>query len=600
MNDSVNAFRAGLVVIVAVAIGLYFFGASRKSTLTEDNSHKYFAYMTDASGINAKSLITVAGLQVGEIQGVKLVPAMFKDIVSDPEKIPEGQDPNEVLRVARVDFRIIDTIAIPKNSWLKKESLGLLGAKALFLELGNAQSDVEPGGQIRNVRSQTGMDVIFAKLEAVAGDIESITARMDEDLVGITKDIKGITGRLNKFIEGDGDNPPLDELYSMVMTDVRRVVNTINKAVKNVDGVVTENDRAFKGLLANLERISEDVEELTGGGTDADGGPEGDLRATVASVKKITDDLSVITSSFSELVGENDGEFADQFKQLKVTLAELNRSLSNLSEVTGRVERGEGTIGRLLTDERMADKLEDAVVGASDFVASLTSLETHIDLGVYYNFRRGASNVNFQIRIQPKPDKYYLVEIVDDSGSIERLTRTITGTETFAGETAVTEREIIAVDNNQVRITAMFAKRFFDFLVLRAGLLETSGGVGADMFFWDDRIHFRADLFNFGGPRNHVDGTDSLRFGGQTLFGRPFAAPRLRTWLKFQPIPHLYAIAGVDDLLNFGYDAVWSGQGNIPNPALAADGFGIDVFFGVGITFKDDDLRNILPFIPSF
>ena len=75
MTHTLNAFRAGLVVIIAVAVGAYFFISSRKSTLTDANSNPYFAYMTDASGINAKSLITVAGLQVGEIQAVTLTTA---------------------------------------------------------------------------------------------------------------------------------------------------------------------------------------------------------------------------------------------------------------------------------------------------------------------------------------------------------------------------------------------------------------------------------------------------------------------------------------------------------------------------------------------
>jgi len=577
-----------LVVIIAVAVGAYFFISSRKSTLTDANSNPYFAYMTDASGINAKSLITVAGLQVGEIQAVTLTTAKFKDVVADKEEWPEEQNPEEVLRVAKVDMRIIKSVRIPDDSWLKKESLGLLGAKALFLELGNSTVDVKSGGQIKNVRSATGMDVIFNKLEGVAGNIEKITERLEEDLVGITKDVKGITGTLNRFVQGDGENPPLDELYAMVVGDIRKVVNTINKAVKNVDKMVVKNDESVEKLLANLQRISNDVEQLTGAG-DADAGVDpGDIRKSLASVRQITDDLSVVTASFKEILGENEGELTDGVKKLKNTLTELNSTLENLSEVTGRIERGEGTVGRLLTDEKMADKIEDAVAGASDYVASLTSLETHVDLGTYYNFRRGASNVNFQLRIQPKPDKYYLVEIVDDSGAIERITRTVVGTETVDGQPAVTERQIIAEDQNQVRITAMFAKRFWDFLVLRAGLIETSGGVGADLFFWDDRIHLRTDLFNFGGPRNHIDGTDNIRFQ------RGLVLPRWRTWLKVQPVPFVYAIAGVDDLLNWG----WGGP--VPDPGINAQGYGIDVFFGVGIAFKDDDLRSILPFIPSF
>ena len=75
MTQSSNAFRVGLVLLTAMVIAGYFFVSSRKNTLTNLNSVGYYAYLMDASGINAKSLITVAGLQVGEISEVRLIEA---------------------------------------------------------------------------------------------------------------------------------------------------------------------------------------------------------------------------------------------------------------------------------------------------------------------------------------------------------------------------------------------------------------------------------------------------------------------------------------------------------------------------------------------
>jgi phospholipid/cholesterol/gamma-HCH transport system substrate-binding protein len=129
----------------------------------------------------------------------------------------------------------------------------------------------------------------------------------------------------------------------------------------------------------------------------------------------------------------------------------------------------------------------------------------------------------------------------------------------------------------------MFAKRFFDFLVLRAGLIETTGGVGANIFFWENRVELRSDLFGTRGPRDSLV-TDPI----------PFYLPRWRTLIKAQPIPHLYLSAGIDDVLNsWDFEA---GQGRLYTPQT---GFGFDYFVGIGLTFKDDDLRAILPFIPG-
>jgi phospholipid/cholesterol/gamma-HCH transport system substrate-binding protein len=668
MNETANAFRAGLVVIAAVAIGMYFFVSSRKSTLNDLNSTPYYALLTDSSGLSAKSLISVAGLQVGEIKNISLVDSTVGELSPDRDALakdvrPEfaelndegtldrwvvgentlvkkgetvafvrvekrGKEPQEIavkspkegilygivvepgtpvtgawtlarvsenpekrVRVARVDFVITNEVKLPDDTWAKKESLGLLGAKALFLELGESQTFIEPKGRIKNVRSLTGLDVILNRLEGIADEVESIVSSVEKNIGGITADIKGVTGVLNRFIQGDEDTMPIDELYELVMNEIKKTIVTVEKAVRDVDRIVVKNDEQVTTLLANLEDISADVKEMTAGG---DGGTGGDIRESVGKIRKITDDLSVVTTSLKDVIGENEGEIGDQVKQLKVTMTELNTSLGNLSEITGRIERGEGTVGRLLTDENMANKLEDAVTGATDYISGLTSLEAHIDLGTWYSVRRGSANVALGVKIQPKPDKFYFIEVVDDGGGVERVTRVIDSFQPVPAGTAFVRREQVMTDDNSLRFTANFAKRFFDFLVLRAGIIETSGGVGADLYFWEDRIQLRNDFFNFGGPRNSIDSMDPMYAGHLTL-------PRWRMMLKVQPIPHVYIMGGFDDILN----AVDYGAALDPNnPQLVLrnprfHGYGTDFMIGVGITFRDDDLRTILPFLPS-
>lgn len=635
MSDTQNAFRAGLVIVVGTIIGILFFFASKKTSLDEGNSVAYHALLTDAAGVNAKSLITIAGLQVGEIKTVTLEPVPIGELVPDWDvrvldalgfplsldagaevklvrnedfdgivmaKIQQGKLPSrndvdekkitregalaaaaklksEAIVVARVDFNVNDKYQIPIDSWMKKESLGLLGAKALFLELGPSPTLLKAGERVVNVRSVTGTDALIAQAGAIVADVQSITNKLDKDIGGITGDIKGITGELNRFVNGDGTTKPLDELYTLVMTDLRRLSNTVEVAVKDASNLIKDNDGELKKMVANVQRITADIADLTAKGDGApgvDGGPgdEGDIRATMASVRKVADDLAVVTSQLKTVLGENEDEVGQGVKTLQETMTELNRSLSSLSEVAGRVERGEGTVGRLLTDEKMADKVEAAVAGASDFVTSLTSLETHVDIGTWYNVNRGAATATVGLKLQPKPDKFYLIEVVNDGGGLERLTE--------RDRNGVVIRESVRESDNQLRISAMFAKRFFDFLVLRVGLIETSGGVGANLFLLDDRIELRSDLFNIGAPRDNVDG-DALP---------SFYLPRWRTLLKAQPIPHFYVTAGIDDALNsFGATGY--------QPYNNQLGFGFDYFFGLGLTFKDEDLRSILPFIPG-
>ncbi|MDP2344038.1 MAG: MlaD family protein [Deltaproteobacteria bacterium] len=638
MNDAKNAFRAGLVIIVGVAVALFFFVSSQKTNLDGGNSVSYYAYLTDASGVNAKSMITVAGLQVGEIQKIELVPVTVGELIADyDQRVQLVLDPtglasktivvekndefdaiikklvektgaktpaeaaslkSEPLRVARLLMRVTDSVKLPTDTWVRKESLGVLGAKALFLELGRSPTVLKDGERIVNVRSMTGTDALLVQAEGIISDVRSITKKIDNDVGAITADVRGITGQLNKFINGDGDTPPLNELYKLVMTDLKRLTGTIDSVLRDAQKLIRGNDEQFSLMVANVQRITKDISDLTSAGSAADGklvqkldvegkpvvddkgqpvmiGDEGDLRATMRSVRQISEDLTSVTAQLKGLLGDNGDKVADGVVKLQETVTELNRTLTSLSEVAGRVERGEGTVGRLLTDEKMADKVELAVSGAADFVTGLTSLETHVDVGSWYNFNRERTTTTLSLKLQPKPDKFYLVEIVEDGGNLERFVRT----ERAGDDTRSSIRE----EDNQVRITAMFAKRFFDFLVLRAGLIETTGGVGANIFLFDDRFEIRSDVFGSRSPRDALVTDD---------FG--FYLPRWRTVLKGQPIPHLYLSAGVDDVLN-SFDPV-AGQFRAYNDD---DGYGFDWFVGVGLTFKDDDLRTILPFIPG-
>lgn len=632
MNDAKNAFRAGLVIVAGIACAIFFFASSSKSTLDEGNSVGYHAYLTDASGINAKSLITVAGLQVGEIADIGLVPITVGELVRDfdirVEKIIDPAaavtlPPNdefdgvlrrlvetsgartvaelkalrtEPMRVAKVSMRVTNAVKVPADTWIRKESLGVLGAKALFLELGRSDVILQEGGRIVNVRSMTGTDALLAQAEGIVADVRSITRKLDNDIGGITSDIRGITSQLNRFINGDGESPPLDELYKMAMGDLRRLTNTIDSVLKDARTLINNNDEQFSLLVGNVQRITKDIADLTSPGSggavplvddngrpvlDTDGRPvmssdEGDIRATMKSVRKISDDLTGVTAQLKSILGENGDKVGEGVVQLTETVTELNRTLTSLSEVAGRVERGEGTVGRLLTDEGMAMKVESAVNGAADFVSGLTSLETHVDVGSWYNFNRELTTTTLSLKLQPKPDKFYLVEIVDDGGQLERIVQV----DRDGNDTRSSVRE----EDNQIRITAMFAKRFFDFLVLRAGLIETTGGVGANIFLFDNRFELRSDLFGTRGPRDSLV-TDDIA---------GFYMPRWRTVMKAQPIPHLYVSAGIDDALNaWNFEA---GQARLYTPA---DGYGVDWFLGIGLTFKDDDLRSILPFIPG-
>ena len=164
-----------------------------------------------------------------------------------------------------------------------------------------------------------------------------------------------------------------------------------------------------------------------------------------------------------------------------------------------------------------------------------------------YMFPEAKSYVTLELK--PTRDKYYILEMTSDPFSNYNRTETTT----TPGSTVVTETY-----EDKFKFSLEFAKRWGN-LALRLGMIESTGGVGADYFAFDDRIKFSVDSWNYnskepGNENAHVKATASVGLG-KTIF------------------------------VNAGYD-------NALNTKRAS------AFVGLGLRFDDDDLKYLLGSVP--
>ena len=111
------------------------------------------------------------------------------------------------------------------------------------------------------------------------------------------------------------------------------------------------------------------------------------------------------------------------------------------------------------------------------------------------------------------------------------------------------ERRTTTVDG--LKFSIQFAKRYY-WLALRFGIIENTGGVGANAFFFDDRLELLLDI---------------------NQFGEETRRPRFKALAAMEVVPHVYLTGGVDDFLNPGTT---------------------DFFLGGGVRFNDEDLKYLL------
>ncbi len=221
-------------------------------------------------------------------------------------------------------------------------------------------------------------------------------------------------------------------------------------------------------------------------------------------------------------------------EKLDAVMAKVEQMSDNVASVTTRIEKGEGTVGRLINDEEVYDNLNSTLVTAKKYLNKAD--EIRLAVGVRGE-RQQDSDLNkayVSLKVIPREDKYYLLEIAED-----------------------TRRQDLSTTRNTLNsllYTLVMAKRFSD-LTVRAGLIESAAGVGLDFHLFNDRVTASADLFNLSG------------------YDANAPEPQVKTEIRWNFQKYLYLYVGGDEMLNDYYRTF---------------------LFGGGVMFDEDDLKMAL------
>ncbi|MBV2168283.1 MAG: MCE family protein [Bdellovibrio sp.] len=336
-----------------------------------------------------------------------------------------------------------------------------------------------PVGVIKNITLQDGK----ARIDiTVKSDVPLTTS------ASVEVKSQGILG--DKHVEiypGSPTDPPLDDNAQILtirdgssienlMTSVSEVTSSLKEVAKNLQEATSE-DGTRRHVLG---RIVKNIETLTG-----------DLAQMTTENKEkigdIVDDVHAVTSSLKDIMNDKSD------KGLKETWARLSNSVKNLDEITSKINRGEGAIGKLVSDESTAENVSSAIDGLSGMLDTASRIQTAFDFRAEYLGDVAATKSYIGVQIQPGLDRYYYIAVVDDPAGVVETTRTqVTG----SGNGAPADYTETKTYQNKIKFTVLFAKNFWD-LTLKGGLIENSGGFGVDYHFFRRKLKFSLEAFDF-------------------------------------------------------------------------------------------------------
>ena len=227
-----------------------------------------------------------------------------------------GVKVGKVLKIDIQDGRPATTLGfekirdLPTDSKLVLRSRGMLGEKEIEVQLGSDDSTLADG-------------------TTVAG---STNAGFEELTAGVA-DMARNLNRIVSKVKAEGS-----------VAQVRSILTRVDQAAAGLQAVVDESHGTLPGTLDNLERAAAEARGIVG--------------ENRVGVKQAVANMNAAALRLAAA--------AEQLGSASTSLREL---LANLSAVSEKIRDGEGTLGRLVQDERLYDDL-DRAVNSVDSLAS--------------------------------------------------------------------------------------------------------------------------------------------------------------------------------------------------------------------------------------
>jgi phospholipid/cholesterol/gamma-HCH transport system substrate-binding protein len=249
-----------------------------------------------------------------------------------------------------VKFRVSESgLKIPKDSEAKIVSSSLLGYKQIQLILGTSTEFIQNGDTLHTLIEEDLQTSVNKMIQPLKEKVERLISNVDSILVPI-----------QAILDEEGTRKLAESLQR-----IPRVLQNLERATLRVDTLIAQEKNKLGRIFSNVESIT-------------------------ANLKKNNDVISSILQNVDEIT---DSLAKSNFKE---TIANATSVIEKVDKVMDKVNRGEGTLGALLYDDKLYRQLDDAAQGLNNLI---TDIEDNPERYLHFSF------IHINKKVTPKQPK---------------------------------------------------------------------------------------------------------------------------------------------------------------------------------------------------
>lgn len=232
--------------------------------------------------------------------------------VSSMRLLPSGQ--------ILAEFKVDKQYAIPSNTIARIANTDFLGNKAIIFDLGDSKSTALSGDTLGGGINQNILD----QIEPVQKKAEAVVLIIDSILTSINNTI----------------TPEFQTNVNRSIASIANTLNTLEHTSKQVDGLVGLEKSKIANILTNIELISSNFK----------------------------DNNERISAIFNNLESVSDRAAKANFTE---TIDKANLAVADFQSLIDGINKGNGSLGKLLNDDELYTNLEDASKSLDDLMIDM-------------------------------------------------------------------------------------------------------------------------------------------------------------------------------------------------------------------------------------
>jgi len=358
-----NEAKLGVFIIAGFAVLFWLtFSIGGKKLFAVGGKKSFIVYFKTITGVTEKSDVRMAGVKIGEVRKVEL----------------------ENYR-AKVTVDLHGDYDVPDDSVATVQGKGLLGEKFIEIKPGFSPTYVPTGGVLAHSTPPANIDDMVAKLSDALDDIKTVTNSLSESfgseegkqgLKSIISNLSNLSKDLNDVVGGNKEK-------------LTQIITNVDKATAVLQLILSENRVGLKGTIDNFNSVSksfaEKAPDLLEHLDKAASGIHDLVADNRANLKDSMSNIKEASGNFNGVLVENRENFKVAMENLKKSSEKLDEIMASVKQITAKIEKGEGTIGKLVQEEEVYNGLNETLEGAKNLTKQTGAMKVGIGARVELN-----------------------------------------------------------------------------------------------------------------------------------------------------------------------------------------------------------------------